>query len=235
MADGADPTLDEILPGLFLSDFKKAERIYLLQKYGITHILTVCEDLPPRFPDQFTYRVHSIDDSPGINIRSLFADTNAFIDGALAQGGHVLVHCLMGVSRSATTIIAYVMWKRHMRFAEAFELVHRKHEDTDPNSGFIQQLKDFQCALFPEDETEFRRCKCGALLFHSSDVLTHGGKRCSRFFLKLAEWMRAWGDAGVIKCYMCHAELGRYENEAGLPCACGQRWPQAYFLEAARL
>ena len=235
MIDETDPTLDEILPGLFLSGYKKAERYDLLQKYRITHILTLCEDIPPCFPDQFTYCVHSIDDSQEVNIRALLSETNNFIDQAIAQNGHVLVHCLMGISRSATAVIAYVMWKKHMRFAEAIAFVKGKHQETDPNAGFRLQLQDFQCALFPEDEAQFRRCKCGVLLFHNSDILTHRNERCSRYFVKLADWMRAWGDAGVIRCYMCKVEIGRYDNWVGLPCACGQHWHQAYFIDEVKL
>ena len=235
MVDEVEPTLDEILPGLFLSGFKKASRIYLLQKYRITHILTLCEDIPPCFPDQFTYCVHSIDDSPGVNIRALLSETNNFIDQAIAQNGHVLVHCLMGVSRSATAVIAYVMWKKHMRFAEAIAFVKGKHDDTDPNGGFIQQLQDYQCALFPGDEAQFRRCKCGVLLFHNSEILTHGNKRCSQFFVKLGEWMRAWGYNGPILCYMCNTEIGRFDCQTGLACACGQRWEEAYFVDQTKL
>jgi hypothetical protein len=235
MIDETDPTLDEILPGLFLSGYKKAERYDLLRKYGITHVLTLCEDVPPPFPTQFTYCVHSIDDSQEVNIRALLSDTNIFIDQALTHSGRVLVHCLMGISRSATAVIAYVMWKKHMRFAEAFAFVKRKHQDTDPNAGFILQLKDFQCALFPEDEAQFRRCKCGVLLFHTSEILTHGNESCSRFFVKLADWMRAWGGDGVILCYMCKMELGRYANWVGLPCACGKHWEQAYFIDEVKL
>ena len=237
MVDSPEPeqTLDEILPGLFLSDYKKAENLHLLERYRITHILTLCEDLPPRYPDQFTYCVRSIDDRIGVSIQQLFPETNAFIDQPLQRNGRVLVHCLMGVSRSATAVIAYVMWKRRMRFAEALAFVRERHPDTDPNGGFVQQLKNFQCTLFPADVALFLRCKCGALLFHKDEIVSHANKRCTRYFVRLAEWMRAWGDSGDLLCYLCGVSIGRYENEAGLPCGCGRTQSPAYLINESQL
>ena len=143
----------------------------------------------------------------------------------------------MGVSRSATTVIAYVMWKRQLRFPEALEFVRSRHADTDPNAGFVQQLKDYQCFLvsaiqFPQDERDVFRCQCGALLFQTGDV-AHTGENCDQYYLKVAEWMRAWGDDGVILCFLCRKELGRYHNEGGRTCACGESVMPFYFVEAS--
>lgn len=53
--------------------------------------------------------------------------------------GIVLIHCIMGISRSATIAIAYLMIKKGLRAKEAVEKV-KKARDIRPNDGFLKQL-----------------------------------------------------------------------------------------------
>jgi len=48
----------------------------------------------------------------------------------------VLVHCHMGVSRSATVVIAYLMKYFHMTHREAYNFVKKKRSVINPNEGF---------------------------------------------------------------------------------------------------
>ena len=60
--------------------------------------------------------------------------------------GKVLVHCMVGMSRSATCVLAYLMISRKMSSAEAIRTV-RMHRDINPNEGFLQQLADLDNEL----------------------------------------------------------------------------------------
>jgi protein-tyrosine phosphatase len=145
-------SMDEIIPGVFLGNYDQAENLPLLERYKITHILNVANGLENCFPNKFVYRSVQLDDNPTQNIAAHFQDNLEyvlfrFIEGALQQGGKVFVHCLMGVSRSATAVIAFVMWKNHLHFREAYALTKQKHSDTGPNPGFIQQLRNYQQIL----------------------------------------------------------------------------------------
>jgi protein-tyrosine phosphatase len=60
--------------------------------------------------------------------------------------GKVLVHCMVGMSRSATSVLAYLMISRKMSAAEAIRTV-RMHRDIHPNEGFLQQLADLDNEL----------------------------------------------------------------------------------------
>ena len=50
-----------------------------------------------------------VSDMEGEDIGRYFNAAQAFIDGALAAGGAVLVHCHEGKSRSVTLVLAYFM------------------------------------------------------------------------------------------------------------------------------
>lgn len=66
--------------------------------------------------------------------------------------GRVLVHCLMGVSRSATLVLAFLMIAEGLTLQEAVAAV-RPHRDICPNPGFLRQLRHLDLSL----ERERRR------------------------------------------------------------------------------
>jgi len=73
--------------------------------------------------------------------------------------GGVLVHCKAGISRSPSFIIAYLIWKRHISFDKAYDLVGKVHPLALPNSSFQEQLRRYEKSCIP-DETN----KCCGLL-----------------------------------------------------------------------
>ena len=65
-----------------------------------------------------------------------------FIDHMLHSepAGAVLVHCEYGVSRSPTIVIAYLMWKRGLKFEDALAMVKEKRK-IKPSANFTKQLQ----------------------------------------------------------------------------------------------
>jgi hypothetical protein len=59
-------------------------------------------------------------------------------------GGGVLVHCQAGISRSATVVIGYVMWKDRMGADAATARVTAARDVVWPNPGFKCQLREFE-------------------------------------------------------------------------------------------
>ena len=64
------------------------------------------------------------------------------------QGNRVLVHCLAGMSRSATIVIAYLLATTAMTTTEATEFVRSKRSIIRPNYGFINQLEQYETRHF---------------------------------------------------------------------------------------
>lgn len=61
----------------------------------------------------------------------------------------VLVHCVMGRSRSATLVLAYLMMKHSLSVVEAIEHV-RQRRCILPNHGFLKQLRALDITLQEE-------------------------------------------------------------------------------------
>lgn len=77
---------------------------------------------------------------PSENLLPHLPDAIAFIKAAIQKGGNVFVHCYAGVSRSASTIIAFLMMEKKMGFIEAANYVRKQRPVIFPNIGFQRQL-----------------------------------------------------------------------------------------------
>eukprot|EP01117_Protostelium_nocturnum_P001275 TRINITY_DN1158_c0_g1_i1.p1 TRINITY_DN1158_c0_g1~~TRINITY_DN1158_c0_g1_i1.p1 ORF type:complete len:176 (-),score=55.25 TRINITY_DN1158_c0_g1_i1:130-657(-) len=138
------PSIDEIIPNLYLGNWKAASIKEILETRKITHILTVAPGFIPAFPQEYSYKVFNIADVSFEDIIVHFEPCLQFIDEALNQSGAIFVHCAAGISRSATIIIAYLMWSKKISYEEAHKIVKEKREIIFPNAGFTRQLRFFE-------------------------------------------------------------------------------------------
>ena len=135
--------MSQILDNLYLGDLLCSQNKDLLLRMGVTHILTVAKDHPPKFPSTFKYKVVKVLDLPSTNLKSKFAACITFIKEAMANGGKVFVHCFAGVSRSATIVVAYLMLEKGLSYQAAMRFVKSKRPFINPNDGFRKQLLQF--------------------------------------------------------------------------------------------
>jgi len=59
------------------------------------------------------------------------------------QRTNIIVHCLAGVSRSVSLVIAYFIKHKRLSFAETYDLIKSRRRVIHPNDGFVKQLKKF--------------------------------------------------------------------------------------------
>jgi len=110
--------MNQILPYLFLGDVSAANNVQLLQKHNITHVLTVMrqDNMPTVYqvkmdPKKFAHKTVDVNDTPRAKLLPHFPACCDFIRKARERRQGVLVHCFAGVSRSASTVVAFMMQK----------------------------------------------------------------------------------------------------------------------------
>ncbi|KPJ11734.1 Dual specificity phosphatase DUPD1 [Papilio machaon] len=150
------PDVNEVYPGLYVGDAVAAKDKAFLKRMGINYVLNTAEGkrytqvdtdhLYYRDCPGLRYKGFQLMDLPTTDISKYFHIAANFIDEGLSRGGKVLVHCLMGVSRSATCALAFLMIKRGMSLTEALALV-RSRRDIHPNEGFLRQLQQLDKEL----------------------------------------------------------------------------------------
>nr|XP_021555618.1 dual specificity protein phosphatase 13 [Neomonachus schauinslandi] len=140
--------VNEVWPNLFLGDAYAARDKSKLTQLGITHVVNVAAgkfqvDTGARFYRGMPLEYYGIeaDDNPFFDLSVYFLPVARYIRTALSvPQGRVLVHCAMGVSRSATVVLAFLMICENMTLVEAIQTV-QAHRDICPNSGFLRQLQ----------------------------------------------------------------------------------------------
>mmetsp|Transcript_44644 Transcript_44644/g.96747 ORF Transcript_44644/g.96747 Transcript_44644/m.96747 type:complete len:209 (+) Transcript_44644:1-627(+) len=67
----------------------------------------------------------------------------SFLDECASQGRRVLVHCMAGVNRSASIVVAYLMRRRGMHLLSAVRHAFTARPIILSNAGFVEQLVQF--------------------------------------------------------------------------------------------
>ncbi|KAJ7063700.1 protein-tyrosine phosphatase-like protein [Mycena amicta] len=144
-------SIDEVIPSqIYLANLSAAQSSATRQQFGITHIVSVCLDYPSSGPNHL---VIPVNDCEYDDLLIHLPEGCVFIQDALAQGGRVLIHCLMGISRSTTVLAAYLMKTRHLSPSAAISFIQKRRPCVQPNYGFLKQLDAFQACDYAPSAT----------------------------------------------------------------------------------
>jgi protein-tyrosine phosphatase len=143
--------IDKVMNNLYIGSSRGALDKKYLVELNVKKILVCGDDLRLFFPKSFNYKVIPIKDDSDMDISQYFKECLEFIDSELDSLEGCFVHCKRGVSRSATIVIAYLMWKLKNTFQEAFTYLKEKRLVICPNNGFVMQLKNFEKHLVEND------------------------------------------------------------------------------------
>ncbi|KAM6115132.1 protein phosphatase Slingshot homolog 3 [Pterocles gutturalis] len=136
-----------IFPHLYLGSEWNAANLEELQQNRVTHILNVAREIDNFFPALFTYMNVRVYDEETAQLLPHWNDTFLFLSHVRAAGGRALVHCRMGLSRSAATVLAYAMKEFGWPLERALRHVRHCRPGVLPNPGFMRQLDFYQGIL----------------------------------------------------------------------------------------
>lgn len=138
--------VDEVWPNLYIGNVAVAQNRKTLHKLSITHVLNAAHSKQGSIGDQSfygntcTYFGIPAEDSDHFDLGQYFKSAADFIHKALkSKDGKVLVHCIMGMSRSATLVLAYLMLQQRLSLGDALRHVVQKRA-IYPNRNFLSLL-----------------------------------------------------------------------------------------------
>lgn len=141
---GGAPSL--ILPGLWLGGQDVIEDPEFFNKRGIRFVLSLGPNTPPARIN-FDGRCHvNLPDVPSSDLGTHFRKIIRFLAESRhsTAGACVYVHCAAGISRSTTSVCAYLMAHLGITFEESLEFIASKRRTVCPNDGFRKQLRRFE-------------------------------------------------------------------------------------------
>ncbi|KAF1990872.1 dual specificity protein phosphatase PPS1 [Aulographum hederae CBS 113979] len=144
--DGSLPS--RILPYMYLGNLNHANNPELLKALGITKVLSVGEPVSwsketrDSWPWEDLLYIDKVQDNGIDPLTEEFGRCLEFIEKGKAEGTATLVHCRVGVSRSATICIAEVMNEMGLSFPRAYCLVRARRLNViiQPHLRFTYEL-----------------------------------------------------------------------------------------------
>jgi protein-tyrosine phosphatase len=142
--------MSHILPGkLYLGNVLNVNRLSWLNQHNIQTIVCVAGRSDVTIHDEIRAckTVHQFEIIDNESQILSFEPILQLIDESLANGGAVLVNCAVGISRSASFVIAYLMKTQKLSLDQAFAFVKRARPKINPNRFFMTQLAAYEQKL----------------------------------------------------------------------------------------
>ena len=142
-ANNIDPEQEQ---RVWIGDIATASNAEELKSLGITHVVSAILGIGEMWPEHFKYHIVHVRDVDWEMIGEHFHATADFIQQALEEhpDNKVFVHCVCGVSRSASLLSAWLIKYREMTTEQAIEHLQSIREIVKPIPGFVSQLKAFE-------------------------------------------------------------------------------------------
>ena len=139
-------TKDPKIGNQYLGNISAAKNLENIKTFNVKNIVSILSEeeisnLPELYRENdINHCIISANDSLDQIISPYLEETSDWIKEAL-KNGNVLVHCLLGISRSASFVISYLMYNKFMGYQVALDFVKNMRPRVNPNKIFEIQLK----------------------------------------------------------------------------------------------
>nr|XP_054752941.1 dual specificity protein phosphatase 14-like [Lytechinus pictus]XP_054752942.1 dual specificity protein phosphatase 14-like [Lytechinus pictus] len=157
--------INEITNSLFLTSAYGVSSPTALRTKGITCIINISlsfQTPTPKLRDIEFVRI-AVDDIPTAQLGVHFDRIADKIYSVKKSGGKTVVHCYAGRSRSASSVMAYLMKYEHMTLKQAHNHVKSRRPVIRPNPGFWKQLITYEHRLYGKNSVKMMYTHAGAI------------------------------------------------------------------------
>ncbi|NXX98578.1 STYL1 protein, partial [Centropus bengalensis] len=152
--DNFQPYPVEILPAkLYMGNFKQACSQQIQKDLKIKAHVNISEQPATLFTEEGKYLHIPVPDSLEADLFSFFATICDFIDAQLDHGA-VLLFSSLGISRSSTVTMAYLMHSCQFSLKTAWDYVLKCKANMRPHRGFVKQLSSWETQIFGAATTD---------------------------------------------------------------------------------
>lgn len=130
---------DRVIDGLYIGSSLATREIDLLKLARVRRVLKLYYD-KPHWPREFRVLDNPVDDGVRVRKTDLIVGT-AFIHEGMAMGQPVLVACRMGISRSSTFVLAFLL-ERGYDLRAAWDMLLACHPRAWPAVALWRSLLD---------------------------------------------------------------------------------------------
>ncbi|CAD8155482.1 unnamed protein product [Paramecium pentaurelia] len=148
-----EPTHEE--GGIYVGGYEGAKDLEMLKRLKIRAVLTASQETAVQYSDLVVQFHHVVQahDKDDYNILQFADQTFDFIERH-RKHTNILVHCFLGISRSPTIVVAYLMKKYNLNIEKALWKLKSKRRQVNPNTGFLKQLLNYEKLLQQQQQQQ---------------------------------------------------------------------------------
>ena len=135
---------NQVSKNIFIGDSSMARDKEWLKEKKITHIVNATEEIPNFYQGEFHYLKMNLFDSLHDDLLLKLEPSYRYINGVLNRNPNnvILIHCHMGISRSASTVIYYLMRSKGWSYEKSLNYLRGVRPIVAPNPWYEKQLMD---------------------------------------------------------------------------------------------